>query len=174
MKIQKSSFYQEGINQALQTKIESISTRLEQVLNRTDIYLKIIKNNQPGCSSQQIQDCFSSELLALGFTPEAKGLFKNAPNQLLRPDYYLPVEDSGIIFEVERGKVTINNMDILDFWKCHLCDHANFLFLMVPLELRQNESMKPRREFNTVQKRLSSFFEPDKYTNVWGLVLFGY
>ena len=60
--------------------------------------------------------------------------------------------------EVERGKTTINNMDFLDFWKCHLCEHANYLFLMVPQELRQNPTMSPRREYNTVVKRMASFF----------------
>ena len=76
--------------------------------------------------------------------------------------------------EVERGKTTINNMDLLDFWKCHLCDHAHYLFLMVPKELRQNELMSPRREYVTVVKRLSAFFRPGNYTNVRGLFVFGY
>ena len=47
------------------------------------------------------------------------------------------VGSSGILLEVERGKTTINNMDFLDFWKCHLCEHAHYLFLLVPQELRQ-------------------------------------
>jgi hypothetical protein len=45
---------------------------------------------------------------------------------------------------------------------------------MVPKELRQNGEMSPRREYATVQKRLSAFFVPQNYTNVWGLWLFGY
>ena len=53
----------------------------------------------------------------------------------LRPDYYRPLETSGILLEVERGKTTTNNMDLLDFWKCHLCRHADYLFLMVPQAL---------------------------------------
>jgi hypothetical protein len=48
------------------------------------------------------------------------------------------------------------------------------LILLVPTELRQNETMSPRREFATVRKRLSSFFEEGNYTNVRGLFLFGY
>ena len=59
-------------------------------------------------------------------------------------------------------------------WKCHLCEHANYLFLMVPKELRQNLKMKPRNEFNTVRKRLETFFVPGNYTNVLGLYIFGY
>jgi hypothetical protein len=34
--------------------------------------------------------------------------------------------------------------------------------------------MTPRREFNTVAKRLESFFHPGNYTNVIGLILLGY
>ena len=76
--------------------------------------------------------------------------------------------------EVERGKTTINNMDFLDFWKCHLCEHANYLFLVVPQELRQNAAMRPKREYNAVVKRMGSFFTPRNHTNVRGLHIFGY
>ena len=75
---------------------------------------------------------------------------------------------------MERGKTTINNMDLLDFWKCHLCPDANYLFLLVPQALRQNENMSPRNEFATVDRRLSEFFRPRNYTNVRGLCVFGY
>jgi hypothetical protein len=65
-------------------------------------------------------------------------------------------------------------MDLLDFWKCHICAHAHYLILLVPSSLRQNETMSPRREFSAVRNRLSSFFEETNYTNVRGLFLFGY
>jgi hypothetical protein len=65
-------------------------------------------------------------------------------------------------------------MDLLDFWKCHLCDQADYLFLMVPKELHQNETMAPRREYGFVVKRLQSFFVPPNYTNVRGVFVFGY
>ena len=115
-----------------------------------------------------MQDAFVGHARALGFIRESKGLFASYETSALRPDYYRPLDDTGILLEVERGKTTINNMDLLDFWKCHLCEHANYLFLMVPLELRQNPSMPPRREYATVVKRLSSFFVPRNYTNVRG------
>ncbi len=92
----------------------------------------------------------------------------------LRPDYYRPLGDTGIILEVERGKTTTNNMDLLDFWKCHLCGRAHYLFLLVPQELRHNPGMNPKREFQSVARRLSRFFEPGFHTNVRGLFLFGY
>jgi hypothetical protein len=75
---------------------------------------------------------------------------------------------------IERGKTTINNMDLLDFWKCRLCQAADYLFLMVPQELRQNPTIAPRNEYAFVVKRLASFFEPGNYTNVHGLFVFGY
>ncbi len=65
-------------------------------------------------------------------------------------------------------------MDLLDFWKCHICVHAHYLVLLVPQAFRQNELMTARREFLTVKKRLETFFEPRNYTNVRGLFLFGY
>jgi hypothetical protein len=34
--------------------------------------------------------------------------------------------------------------------------------------------MKPKKEYPYVVKRLETFFEPRNYTNVRGLVLFGY
>ena len=168
------SFFRHDIEASLKNEVEALACKLKSILDNKEIYNQICLNNQPGKSSHHIQNCFLKEALELGFSSEAKGLFGNATNQLLRPDYYLPIRDTGIILEVERGKVTINNMDLLDFWKCHLCEKANFLFLMVPKELRQNSGMRPRREFNTVNKRLASFFEADKYTNVWGLTVFGY
>ena len=98
----------------------------------------------------------------------------SAYESALRPDYFREIGGTGVILEVERGKTTINNMDLLDFWKCHICQHAHYLILLVPIELRQNETMSPRREFATVRNRLASFFEPGNYTNVRGLFLFGY
>lgn len=130
--------------------------------------------NQPGQSSAIVQGVFLEEARRLGFVDESKGLFESYTSSALRPDYFRPVGQTGVILEVERGKTTINNMDLLDFWKCHICEHASYLFLMVPRELRQNPTMSPRREFATVARRLESFFVPGNYTNVHGLVLLGY
>jgi hypothetical protein len=121
-----------------------------------------------------VQNVFLQQARGLGFRDESRGLFKGYVSSGLRPDYFMPVGDTGIILEVERGKTTINNMDLLDFWKCHICAHADYLFLMVPVELRQNETMTARREFAAVRNRLSTFFERPNYTNVRGLSLFGY
>lgn len=137
------------------------------------VIAEMLAANQPGRSSGEVQNVFLKQARELGFRDESKGLFKEYTSAL-RPDYFLPLPDTGIILEVERGKTTINNMDLLDFWKCHICAHADYLFLLVPRELRQNPTMSPRREFATVSKRLATFFEPGNYTNVRGLCLFGY
>ncbi len=143
-------------------------------LNVPAVAALIEEANQPGRSSADVQEVFLDEATRLGFRDESKGLFEAYQSSALRPDYFRAVGSSGVILEVERGKTTINNMDLLDFWKCHICEHASFLFLMVPQELRQNPTMTPRKEFTTVARRLESFFRPGNYTNVLGLVLLGY
>ncbi len=137
------------------------------------VVANMLAANQPGRSSADIQRVFLEQARELGFRDESKGLFKEYASAL-RPDYFMPLSGTGIILEVERGKTTINNMDLLDFWKCHICAAADYLFLLVPKELRQNPTMSPRREFTTVSKRLATFFEPGNYTNVRGLCLVGY
>ena len=170
------TFHQEGIqSEFLKAKVDKIAKGLLEHLNSPEILSMICDANKPGRSSTKVQDTFLGYAKSVGFVSESKGLFDNYYNSSLRPDYYLDLGGkNGILLEVERGKTTINNMDLLDMWKCHLCEHANYLFLMVPQELRQNPNMKPRREFNTVKKRLESFFYSNNYTNVLGLYLFGY
>jgi hypothetical protein len=118
-----------------------IAERFHSQLNRSDAQALIAAANIPGNSSAFVQEAVLEAATPLGFESEAKGLFGSYATSALRPDYYLPIGDTGILLEVERGKTTINNMDLLDFWKCHLCEHANYLFLMVPRELRQNPTM---------------------------------
>ncbi len=133
--------------------------------------------NQPGKSSALVQDVFVTEAARLGFRSEAKGLFRGYLTPALRPDYYLPLRqfDTGIILEVERGKTTINNMDFLDFWKCHICTEADHLFLLVPQRLQQNaDGLRITKPYEAVKNRLTSFFEPINYTNVRSCWLFGY
>jgi hypothetical protein len=126
-----------------------------------------------GESSAVVQATFGEFVRDVGFESEKVGLF-GAAEFALRPDYLLKLNDTGILLEVERGKTTINNMDLLDFWKCHLCRHAHYLFLLVPLALRQNSTMSARNEFAAVSRRMRSFFVKGNYTNVRGLCLFGY
>ncbi len=153
--------------------VSSVAQRLHEHLSSADILARIALANQPGQSSGSVQQTFLEFLRTLGFESEKVGLFSNV-DLALRPDFYLRMGSTGILLEVERGKTTINNMDLLDFWKCHLCPHANYLFLLVPTALRQNSSMRPRNEFASVERRLAPFFDAGNYTNVRGLHLFGY
>ncbi|KRE56430.1 hypothetical protein [Phycicoccus sp. Soil748] len=155
-------------------EVSEISDQLMAHLNDEAAQTLIEAANAPGQSSALVQASFLAFARELGFRDEARDLFASYENRAVRPDYYRPLTNTGILLEVERGKTTINNMDFLDFWKCHLCEHASYLFLMVPQELRQNSSMRPRREYNTVVKRMASFFAPRNYTNVRGLHVFGY
>ncbi len=157
------------------SEANDIAQSLLRELNEKYILNLLHEANKPKASSALVQACFLPIATNLGFKNEAKGLFNKYSNKLLRPDYYRDLgAECGILLEVERGKTTINNMDLLDFWKCHICEHANFLFLLVPKELRQNDSMSPRREYATVCGRLSSFFVPGGYTNVDAVFIFGY
>lgn len=172
--VSRSDFVQETIRGSDEWQaVTAVADRLIDHLETPEMTALVAAANQPGTSSAMVQAAFLREATDLGFADESKGLFAGYTSAL-RPDYYLKLGDSGIILEVERGKTTINNMDLLDFWKCHICEHAHYLFLMVPVELRQNPTMRPRREFATVERRLETFFRPHNYTNVRGLVLVGY
>jgi hypothetical protein len=175
MPVELEAFWQEKYASGHElAQVRGVAGRLLRHLNSPAAGRRIAEANRPGVSSHEVQLTFADFAQELGFVSEAKGLFATHKTSALRPDYYLPLQDSGILLEVERGKTTINNMDLLDFWKCHLCEHAHYLFLLVPKELRQNATMAPRKEFASVVKRLSTFFHPHTYTNVRGLFVFGY
>jgi hypothetical protein len=100
-------------------KVRAIAQALHKRMNRAATRALILAANQPGHSSALVQEAFVGHARALGFVSEHKGLFAGYETSALRPDYYRPIDDTGILLEVERGKTTINNMDLLDFWKCH-------------------------------------------------------
>jgi len=154
-------------------QVEQIADQLRLELNSEDTLSRISEANRPGTSSAQVQAAFRPSAESLGFHSERKGLFADSITGL-RPDYFRLLGDTGIILEVERGKTTTNNMDLLDFWKCHICGVAAYLFLLVPQALQHNPEMTPKKEFASVERRLAQFFEPNNYTNVRGLCLFGY
>jgi hypothetical protein len=146
---------------------------LRRYLEQPDVQERIRERHTLGASSVTIQELILGKATALGFESEKKGLFASYKVPGLRPDYYCRVADTGILLEVERGKTTTNNMDLLDFWKCHICEHAEYLFLLVPLA-RPSANGTVLRHFQRVQKRLSAFFEPKNYVNVSAVHLFGY
>ncbi len=134
---------------------------------------KISDTHKVNAKSHEIQKIFLDKCIEMGFSSEKKGLFSTSVTTRLRPDYYLPIGDTGLIMEVERGKTTTNNMDLLDLWKCHICEHADYLLLVVPI-IRQNSNGGKINIFSHVVNRLSSFFEPKNQVNVKGCFIIGY
>ena len=152
---------------------DAIAAELRRHLNLVETQQQIRERHVLGASSALIQALVLSKAATLGFEDEKKGLFANYAVPALRPDYYCPLGDSGILLEVERGKTTTNNMDLLDFWKCHICEHADYLFLLVP-QARPSANGTVLRHFQQVKRRLGVFFEPKNYVNVNAVHLFGY
>ena len=176
MTVELTPFVQRGLDGAEVQQVTDIAVRLLDHLNEPTARSLITAANRPGGSSALVQAVFASQALELGFTSERKGLFASY-NSALRPDYFLALPEfgTGIILEVERGKTTTNNMDLLDMWKCHLCEVAHHLFLMVPQALQHNETMRPKREYASVTRRLGTFFEPsENYVNVRTCWVYGY
>lgn len=164
-------------NIANQTEFEIVTKtalELELFLNQELIQSKITSTHKLHAKSSEIQEILIDKAIELGFQTEKKGLFANYQTSSLRPDYFKPLTtNTGIIMEVERGKTTINNMDLLDVWKCHICENANYLFLIIP-KVRQNNKGGGSPTFNTVHKRLQSFFVKQNYINVDAIFIFGY
>ncbi len=155
-------------------QVREIAYKLRAHLDTPVAQARIAEAHQPGRPSAEVQRAFGEFARELGFRSEVKGLFAGYSTPGLRPDYFLALGSTGILLEVERGKTTINNMDLLDLWKCHLCEHAQYLFLLVPVALTQHVDMRPRNEYASVCKRLATFFMDRNYTNVRGLFIFGY
>jgi len=157
-------------------EVESIANELGEYLSTSQVKDEILRINQPGRKSIEIQDVILRKALPMGFQDESQGLFDDYENKRLRPDYFKAISTgSGILMEVERGKTNQNNMDFLDIWKCHICIHAHYLFLVVPVELKQNASGKVvGRPYKTVTSHTASFFDPKNYINIRGAVVFGY
>ena len=174
IKIEK--FIQKGFENSEEwAKVCVVADSLVTHLNQPLVLEEINKAHQPGVSSSKVQSVFLERAQELGFKNESEGLFRGYQNKRLRPDYFLRLGDTGILMEVERGKTNQNNMDFLDFWKCHICIHAHYLFLCVPQELKQNFALdRVSKPFQVTASHMSAFFEPQNYTNVRGMFLIGY
>lgn len=153
--------------------VDQLARRFLRYLRRPDVQKQIAKVHKLGTSSAKVQEVVLPGAKKLGFANEKKGLFAGYRVPALRPDYYVKVRDAGVLLEVERGKTTTNNMDLLDFWKCHICEHADYLFLLVPQQ-RPSENGRVLHHFKQVRNRLSTFFEPQNYVDVDAVFLFGY
>lgn len=154
-------------------KAKDIFEELVLFMQNEDIQKKLEVTHKRYAKSGDIQNIIVDKTRLLGFTSEKKGLFKNQTVSQLRPDYFLELENSsGIIMEVERGKTLANNMDLLDLWKCHICEKANFLFLIIP-NIRQTKSGR-NIIFESVERRMATFFGKENYTNVDAVFIIGY
>lgn len=155
-------------------RILEIANSLKLFLASEKTRTRIAAANVHGKPSHGVQACIIDHAKELGFQSEKKRLFSKYKTAGLRPDYFLGLsEGRGIILEVERGKILANNMDLLDLWKCHICDEAQYLFLMVPI-VRPDKNGKTTKAFAKVVDRMDSFFRKENYTNVFGLFIFGY
>ncbi len=155
-------------------EVEEIGNKLLQYLRRAEVKKRIDDANAPKKNSKEVQEVFLKYATEeLGFKDEKRGLFSEYKTSALRPDYFRKTKSSGIILEVERGKTLMNNMDLLDLWKCHICTEANSLFLMVPQNLSHQKGSS-YKAFNKVCERMSTFYEKDNYTNVLALFIYGY
>lgn len=77
---------------------------LVSLLNEDEMLEKINIENQPGNSSSTVQAVLLEQAKKLGFSNEKTGLFEKYKTSSLRPDYFKKMNETGILFEVERGK----------------------------------------------------------------------
>jgi hypothetical protein len=155
-------------------RTKEIADELLLFFNREEILDRINKANKLNKSSKDIQDIILEKAVVLGFTSEKNRLFSKYKSRRLRPDYFCKISDNeGILMEVERGKTLDNNMDMLDIWKCHICEEANYLFLIVP-KIRQTEKGDGKIIYKRVVDRIETFFRKQNYININAIFIFGY
>lgn len=152
---------------------QKIAKEIYNYMRMPEITVKLAKTHQVNAKSHEIQEIILPKCTDLGLSSEKKGLFSGYATAQLRPDYYVALNHSGLIMEVERGKTTTNNMDLLDIWKCHICEYADYLLLIVPV-IRQTNNGGKTKIYEHVVKRISSFFQVQNYVNVKGCFIIGY
>ena len=140
---------------------ESISNFIK--IKKKQLYLL----NKKGVSSKKIQDfVYKGVVKRLGYSYEKKQDF-------CIPDFIKIKGSFGIIIEVERGKTINNNMDFIDFWKCHINKKANMLILIVPERVPRADD-KSMNIYSSVASRMEPFFKKKNYTNVRALSIISY
>ncbi len=152
---------------------QNVAKEIYYYMGSESISKEIYNTHKVNAKSHQIQNIILPKCEELGMSSEKKGLFSTYATAQLRPDYYLKINNTGLIMEVERGKTTTNNMDLLDVWKCHICKEAEYLLLVVPI-IRQTNSGGKTKIFEHVVKRIGSFFHEHNYVNVKGCFIIGY
>jgi hypothetical protein len=156
------------------TETLNLSRQVFEILSNKKVKEAIADVHKFGASSHSVQKSILDQMQSLGFVSEKKGLFASYKVSGIRPDYFKPLAEGGILFEVERGKTIANNMDLLDVWKTHLCTEAKHLFLMVP-KIRVTEKGGAQKIFNTVENRIETFFlSGSTPIDVHSVHIFGY
>ena len=156
------------------TETLNLSRQVFEILTNKKVKDAIAEVHKFGASSHTVQKSILEQMESLGFVSEKKGLFASYKVSGIRPDYFKPLEEGGILFEVERGKTIANNMDLLDVWKTHLCTEAKHLFLLVP-KIRVSEKGSAQKIFNTVENRIETFFlSGSTPIDVHSVHIFGY
>jgi hypothetical protein len=154
----------DGLAQELRTYLESSSAEIDVA-------------HVHGASSMAIQ-IITSELLRqrLGFAEEQLLTPESGLVVRPRPDFYFDLGPGrGILAEVERGGTTTNNHDLKDFWKTHIANDAQHLFLIVPNSNWSQSGAARERPFATVSRRLGAFFgDPRREVDVLSVHVFGY
>jgi hypothetical protein len=169
MTIKVSRYFKTNINEKIKKEVLKTAKDIESYLDNKAVNDRIKKANTKGTSSQIIQEIIEEIAKPLGFTDEKQGLFKKYSNSGLRPDFYKKLGKTGILMEVERGKTTTNNMDLLDIYKCHICEEASHLFLFVPIEVSHTKNI-----YKNVCKKVSNFFIKKNYLNIDSIIVYGY
>jgi hypothetical protein len=156
------------------TETLNLSRQVFEILSNKKVKEAIADVHKFGASSHSVQKSILEQMQSLGFVSEKKGLFASYKVSGIRPDYFKPLTEGGILFEVERGKTIANNMDLLDVWKTHLCTEAKHLFLLVP-KIRVTEKGGAQKIFNTVENRIETFFlSGSTPIDVHSVHIFGY
>ena len=172
MPIEYVELMKEGIESDPSFKFaQGIAIKLRDFLNRPEIEDEIRRKDICDARSTEIQEIILPCAKDLRFENEARGKFKDYECKDLRPDYFN--SEARILLEVERGKTIMNNMDLLDMWKCHVCQDAKYLFLIIP-KARASKDGRRVKQFYLTRNRISSFFREQNYVNVDAVFLFGY
>jgi len=123
--------------------------------------------NIKGASSQKVQQfLYGGIIKKLGYKSEKK-------QDYFVPDFIKLSNKLGIIIEVERGKTVNNNMDFIDFWKCHIHPKCNMLIIIVPNTVPRSQN-KTVKVYPFVVRRMAPLFEKKNYTNVKALAIIPY
>jgi hypothetical protein len=153
--------------------VRDVANELAAYMALPEVVGQLAGAHSLGASSHDIQDILLPKATEMGFASERNGLFSQYRSSRIRPDYYMPVLDTGILMEVERGKILANNMDLLDVWKCHICREADYLFLVFP-RVRQTGNGRNEAILERAANRVAAFFEPGNEINVQAAFLFPY